>query len=232
VEVKLRIISKMIAITGDIHRDLDIARIKILNKKAINYLIICGDFGIPWNNDRTDEYWLKWLNTKKYVVCFVDGNHENFDLLNNYQIEDWNGGKIHRISKNVLHLMRGEIYSIEGQKIFVMGGAKSTDIEYRKEHISYWKNEIPTDKEFDNGLGNLEKANWNVDYIITHTCPVEIMHELSISTNKKFEIDVVNLHLTEIMNKAKFKSWFFGHYHIDRWIDQKYRCIYKQIEYI
>ena len=41
----------------------------------------------------------------------------------------WHGGKVHRIRPHVLHLMRGQIYELEGYRFFTMGGAKSHDIE-------------------------------------------------------------------------------------------------------
>ena len=38
-------------------------------------------------------------------------------------VEIWNGGKIHRIKDSVIHLMWGQIYTIDGYKFFEMGGA-------------------------------------------------------------------------------------------------------------
>ena len=59
----------------------------------------------------------------------MDGNHENFDILYKYPVEKWNDGKIHRITPNIVHLMRGEIYSIEGKTIFTFGGGTTVDKE-------------------------------------------------------------------------------------------------------
>jgi hypothetical protein len=42
-------------------------------------------------------------------------------------VENWHGGKVQAIRKNVLHLMRGQIYEIEGQTFFIMGGAACHD---------------------------------------------------------------------------------------------------------
>ena len=78
----------MIYITGDTHIPVDI---KKLNAKKFpeqrelsenDYVIICGDFGGVWENSPSDLYWLKWLNTRNFTTLFVDGNHENFELLN------------------------------------------------------------------------------------------------------------------------------------------------------
>ena len=35
------------------------------------------------------------------------------------------GGKVHRIRPHVLHLMRGQVFDIEGHTFFTMGGVKS-----------------------------------------------------------------------------------------------------------
>lgn len=55
-----------------------------------------------------------FLEKQKYTVLFIDGNHEDFQKLYNYPVEIWNGGRVHKIRKNVIHLMRGEIYRLMG----------------------------------------------------------------------------------------------------------------------
>jgi metallophosphoesterase superfamily enzyme len=60
-----------------------------------DYVIIAGDFGVIWDNSKEQDYFLKWLDNKKFTTLFIDGNHENFDLLNEYPITEWNGGKVH-----------------------------------------------------------------------------------------------------------------------------------------
>ena len=47
-----------------------------------DYMIICGDFGGLWDGGQKDQHWLDWLAEKPFTTLFVDGNHENFDLLN------------------------------------------------------------------------------------------------------------------------------------------------------
>ena len=59
----------------------------------------------------------------------MDGKHENFTRLYNYPVEEWYGGKVHKIRDSVLHLMRGEIFNIDNKNFFTFGGAKSHDIQ-------------------------------------------------------------------------------------------------------
>lgn len=65
---------------------------------------------------------------------FVDGNHENFDRLYEYPVEEWHGCKVHKIRSLVIHMMRGQVFEIEGQNIFTFGGPSS---RYLIEHIFY-----------------------------------------------------------------------------------------------
>lgn len=125
--------------------------------------------------------------------------------------------------------MRGQIFIIENLKFFTFGGAKSSDIEYREEGVSWWKEEMPTQKEYDEGSQNLEKNDWIVDYIITHTCPAEIQKILIERFDKNLEYTELNQYLSEINAKTKFKHWYFGHNHIDENLTSKHTILYNNI---
>ena len=244
----------MIYITGDTHSDFskfDIDKFSIQSEMTKDdYIIICGDFGGVWTFEEEssiEKANLDWLNSRNFTTLFVDGNHENFTRLYNYPEEEWHGGKVHKIRDSVIHLMRGEIFDIDNKKFFTFGGAKSHDIqegilnldeeekiyEYRKRgaffrirDFSWWDLELPTDEEMKNGMRNLEKANYKVDYIITHCCPTSVQAILSGGTYKK---DYLTDYLQEICEKCDFKKWYFGHYHDNRQIDSKYILIYEDI---
>ena len=85
-----------------------------------DYIIIAGDFGGVWDNSNEEKYWIKWLNQKKFTTLFIDGNHENYDLLSKFDITEWHGGKVQFISDNIIHLMRGQVYKIDGKSIFTI----------------------------------------------------------------------------------------------------------------
>lgn len=91
-----------------------------------------GQIGGIWStdaNNREEKYWLGWIENKPFTTLFVDGNHENFDRLGAYPVEMWNGGKVHKIKPSIIHLMRGQVFSIAGRKIFTFGGAQGHDIQ-------------------------------------------------------------------------------------------------------
>lgn len=223
----------MIYITGDIHGTISINRLSSKNfpeQKQLtkdDYVIISGDFGLLWNGDKEDQYWLKWLDkAKPFTTLFIDGNHENFNLLESYPIEEWNGGKIHRINNSVIHLMRGQLFNIEGKKFFTFGGADSHDKGFRKEDVSWWKREIPSYAEYEEGLSNLDKHNWEVDYVITHTCSSSALEYLSARYGFSYELDQMHSYFYTLEENLRYKHWYFGHFHKDIELPKSQRLLY------
>ena len=122
----------MIYITGDCHSDfVRFNKENFPEQTAMtkdDYVIICGDFGGVWDvkeESKRETWWMDWLEGRPFTTLFVDGNHENFDRLYEYPVEVWKGGKVHKIRPSVIHLMRGQVYQIEGKKIFTFCGAST-----------------------------------------------------------------------------------------------------------
>jgi hypothetical protein len=143
-------------------------------------VIICGHFGLPWYRDKEEECCLDWLEAKPFEILFVDGNHENFDLLYKLPVEERYGGKVRKLRKNIFHLMRGEVYEIEGKVFFAFGGATSFDKYMREEHVDWWEEEIFSEAEKLNAIRNLERMRNKVDCVITHTVPRRLLVNLSV----------------------------------------------------
>ena len=215
----------MIYVTGDLHgdeRQIDVYLDKLSNLQSSDMLIIAGDFGLPWwtetinaKKQRDDMRLLKKLADAPFTVCFVDGNHENFDLLATYPTEAKWGGVVQNIN-GVYRLLRGELYTIEGHSIFTFGGATSTDKHYRKENISWWKEENASLQEKDKGVNALEKVNWTVDYVITHQAPKQFFPVFSTKMmNAKKMNCMTQDYLTKICSQLTYRRWYFGHYHGD-----------------
>ena len=125
----------MIYITGDTHGDFARFSAKRLRRAGMeltqeDYIIICGDFGLCWAKDKTFEYHCKNFAEKPYPILWVQGNHENYDLIGEYPLEEWHGGKVrHIIRDKVILLERGQVFEIEGKSFFAFGGASSHDIQ-------------------------------------------------------------------------------------------------------
>lgn len=177
-----------------------------------DYLIVCGDFGYLFAGTMREELFLRELSFRPYTILFVDGNHENFTMLEEYPVSQWKGGQVRRIRKNIYHLMRGQVYTIDGQRIFTMGGGYSLDKARRQEGRNWWERELPSEQEYQLALFNLEKAGMQVDYIITHAAPEQVMNLYHSDLEEEKELDEF---LDWIRRNVKYKRWYFGHLHMD-----------------
>ena len=215
----------MIYITGDMHGEERINEIKnfILSHTDITYLMILGDFGAIWNEDTS---LIRQLSDLSATILFIDGNHENFDLLNAYPREEWNGGYVHHIANNILHLMRGNIYEIENRTFFVFGGAVSADKNLRKEGVSWWPQEEATESQLNYARSMLERAQ-NVDYILTHCGNMEAVQRAYLQTgNGKLKVCRQSIKISTLLRDITYSMWFCGHYHMD-YQAGKYIFLYK-----
>ncbi len=216
----------MIYVTGDTHGDL--SRFKDPQIKKLGHgdtLIICGDFGFIWNGSKKEVSVLKKLSKLGFTIAFIDGCHENFDILESYPTETWNGGMARRIDKNLIHLMRGQIYTIEDKKIFTFGGGCSQDIDFRREN-DWWEREQPTHDEIMEGIHNLEAADNSVDYIITHEPPAALKECLNVDVLQRLELHAF---FDELIKGCEYKKWFFGKCHIDKHIPIKFYAMFNNV---
>ena len=204
-----------------------------------DYVIVCGDFGLLFDNPYLltiryekgqtlpicplDNNWgekelnlFNWYNKAPWTTLWVDGNHENFDRIAMYPTSKWHGGIVQKISDSVIHLMRGEIYNIDGHTYFCMGGAMSTDRgpargdEYLSKGNWWWPEEIPNGMEWTHACHNLEKHQDQVDFIITHDAPAAVYEQI------RFYPSSVSKHLDLFRQSIHFTHWFCGHLHTDK----------------
>ena len=243
-----------IFVTGDTHGDVRrLNSTTFFEQKEMtkdDYVIILGDFGLVWDHtgeSKDEKYWLDWLEDKPFTTLFIDGNHENHDRLNELPVEEWNGGKVHKVRPSVIHLMRGQVFKIDRLKIFTFGGASSHDIKdgilepgdprikewwkdydklFRINKQSWWEGELPTKAEMQEGIDNLEQNNWKVDFIFTHCTSSDTT---ALIGGGLYGQDFLTKYLQEIKERTKFRQWFFGHHHIDEPINSKEICLFEQI---
>lgn len=219
----------MIVLTSDIHGHLglewlsnELSKIALTDK---DHLIILGDAGIVWDEKEHPEV-KDYYDSLPCSTLFLDGNHENFDILDSLPIIYSYGGKVHRISDKISHLMRGETYTIEDRTFFVFGGGYSAKKKDGTSPVFVWEREMPNKKEYDNGTEKLRLIGNSVDYIITHVAPTEIASRLGKSPLEE-EIEL-NDYLTQVSTNNEYSEWYFGHYHTD--VDLgKYHSVYRKI---
>jgi hypothetical protein len=213
---------------GDTHGDLEAFNLlfKIYDPYDA-FVIELGDFGFIWGNDT--NYNLNVLQgrfaKRNCILLFIDGNHENFDLLERYPIISWNGGWVRKLRENIYHLMRGQVFTINGKKFFTMGGGYSIDKESRRRGITWWPQEDIGFLDMEAANHNLAANNDTVDYVLTHSAPMEIKNMMGF----KLEYDSHNeKQLQHIASILTFDRWYFGHYHDDKDYG-KFVLVYNQI---
>ncbi len=223
----------MIFVTGDTHRQ-DTKRFithELMQKykgqlSKSDYVIICGDCGFVWDNGLLELQLREILETLPFTILFVDGNHENFDLLNTqFKTIPMFGNYVTKINNSLYHLKRGELYNIEGNLIFTFGGATSIDRWQRTEGVSWWSQEMPTYQEMEHGLQTLDSVGWQVDYVISHTASEKMAKTMGF----KGKDGSLNKYFTEIDNRLLYKHWYFGHFHIDETLDKHHTCLYREM---
>ncbi len=142
-------------VTGDIHGGADMQKLRDWelgdSLASDDYLIIAGDFGFPWDFSTEECADIAWLESRPYTVLFVDGNHERFDHWAERPMELWHGGLTQRLSDTspIRRLTRGEVFELDGSTVFTMGGATSVDKEYRIPYSSWWPQELPDERNFE-----------------------------------------------------------------------------------
>ena len=220
----------MVYITGDMHGDDARWYDRQLKKlKAGDTLLICGDFGYVWNGGKREKKDLEYLGSRPYAIGFLDGTHENFDLLYSYRQTVWNGGRVHRISGTLFHLIRGQIFTIEGQRYFVFGGGESPDKEIRLEQRSWWREELPSPAEMSEGAENLDEVDCKVDYILTHEPPSMVKSAVLLRSGHADRVSKLNGYLEEVDRSCTYKHWYFGSIHEDRTITPKHTALFRKL---
>lgn len=247
----------MIYITGDCHGEWDRFSMENFQEQKVmtrdDYVIVCGDFGI-WDDSPRERWWLDWFEKKNFTLLFCDGNHENFDQLATYEVVPFHGGKAHRIRDNIYHLIRGYVFDLGGRSFFVFGGARSHDIQdgildvrdfssaakmraafrrriasgqrLRINHESWWEEEMPSQSEMDRGLESLRAVENRVDFLVSHCGPHVVASQI---LHKHIEPDPLTQYFDRLVQSVTFTKWFFGHYHDNRNIMEKFVLIYEQI---
>lgn len=216
----------MVYITGDTHGRLEEFLARFENQPSFeDTVIVAGDFGFIWGE--AQKPLLKKLSEQPFTTAFVDGNHENFPAIYQYPVEEWNSGKVHRIADNIVHLMRSQLFTLDVGTFFTLGGAYSIDKSWRIEGSSWWKEELPNAEELETARETLTKADNKVDYIITHTCPDSIVNR--VCAHPDYHDMPFRLFLQDIADTVDFKHWYFGHYHDDRELSDKFTLLYHSV---
>lgn len=224
-----------IFLTGDLHGRIQ--RLVEFNNLTTNLtkediVIVLGDFGVFWNDEEGARASLRTLGKLSFTTAFVDGNHEDFPLIQKLEnVTFWNEGYAGIMPGGTIHLLRGEIYKIANKTIGIMGGANSVDKHRRIEGRSWWNSEEITDEDIQMFEASVDKFNLQkVDYVLTHDCPSSMVPQVALYSGiNGAKISPSQLQLEKILNLVDYDNWFFGHWHIDQSFDNRMNCLYERI---
>lgn len=211
----------MLYITGDTHGDYEIFNERKLGQlKKGDDLIITGDFGFIWDNSNEEIKTLKKLSKKKFNILFVEGAHENYELLSRYEETDLYGGKARKIASNIYCLKRGEVYTIDSKTVLALGGGTPPYADEDDDMGS-----LPTDEELEYTVANIQKLRRRVDIIITHEAPASVKRLI----DRGATINDLNIFLDTVLHNTVFGKWYFGSLHQDRAVSDRLICVFEEV---
>ena len=217
----------MIYITGDTHGNFQ--RIKEFCKKqqttTNDYLIILGDAGINYFGDHDNKLKEELTKIPITFLC-VYGNHEERpENIKTYQEINLFDGIMYQEKNypNLLFFKDSEIYTILNKKVLVIGGAFSVNKDLMIERGYKWfKDEQPSELIKKQTLNNLKENNYQVDYILSHTCPYKYLpYEMFYVGVNQDKVDQSTEKFLDLIEElTDYHKWYCGHFHTDKVVDK------------
>lgn len=232
-------------ITGDKHRNFtDVKRFcSAMDTRRKDALIILGDAGFNYYGDKRDDKLKEEILSLNITLFCIHGNKEDRPQnVGTYGIRSFCGGKVYYEPKypNIYFAIDGEIYTFEGKRYMVVGGAHSVDkMRCIEENKPFFADEMPNDVIKARVENRLAAENNSIYGMMTHTCPIDYLPtEMFMSTKQNAEIkrkpkktkskklfkpDIdrsTEEWLGRLERSLDYEIWYCGHYHIDKQIDK------------
>ncbi len=214
-----------LGIIGDLHANTLWAKsiIEQCAEQKCELLIQVGDFGY-WPSQPDGEYFLDVVNDElekhNLDLWFCDGNHED-----HRELQSQGTHNPRQIREHIKWMPRGHVETVAERRILFFGGAVSVDRYHRRENISWFHEELPTEKEWQRAY-----SAKNIDIIISHDAPTGgFVYE----TNDAWPAELVEQSLEFRQKLKKLGSqiqpthWYCGHHHRRvRWVnvEDSYQC--------
>lgn len=218
----------MIYYTGDIHGDpRHIIRFcRTFDLGSEDTVVLLGDVGANYSLDWRDKDIKERLSKLKPIIFCIHGNHEiRPHNISSYQTKEWNGGTVWYEEQypGLLFAADGEIFTLEGIRHLVLGGAYSVDKYYRLERgLGWWSDEQPSAEIKKHALAALDQCGWTVDTVLSHTCPYKYEPQEAFlpCIDQSTVDDSTERWLDSIEQRLSYKYWYCGHWHINKRIDR------------
>lgn len=200
---------------GDVHGNSGFVRQAVENatERGAELILQLGDFGY-WEHTPDGVRFLddleSVLQTHDLELWFIDGNHENHDLLANLERDERGLGIVR---EHIRHIPRGWRCSFQGYEWGFVGGAFSIDYRMRTMGWSIWRGEQTTLDDIDRlGRGSLDvlcahDVFTGVDLDLV--CPTR----MNVPESDERQAQETRYLLSEAVRATKPKRYFHGHWH-------------------
>ena len=170
--------ARMVGLLGDVHGDLNhlLTAARTFWARGVDVIVQLGDFGVVFSGEDFEKNLTKIsrrLAKRNQTLYWLDGNHEDFDILYEKFPVDTDG--LRRLRHNVIHMPRGYNMELAPYKavtppnvLGVLGGANSIDRSLRTEHIDWWPQEQISEADLA-ALGSE-----HVDILLGHEAPLHV----------------------------------------------------------
>lgn len=198
-------------------------------------IIILGDAGFNFYLNKTDNKLKAEVNARGYRFYCVRGNHEArpqdiYGMAYGYDPEIGGMFYMEKEYPNIRYFVDYGIYTINGYKCGVIGGAYSVDKWYRlaragvndkwdynNPKITGWFPNEQLSEEEMKACTTLFNGQ-NFDFIFSHTCPYSWRPvDLFLKGVDQSTVDnTMELWMDKLKDQFQWYVWVWGHYHADR----------------
>lgn len=218
----------MIYITGDTHGQFGHveAFCERFQTKRDDILIILGDAGVNFSGWMKDFWKKRLLESLPITIFCIHGNHEQRpETIETYKEMIWQGGMVYYEEEfqHLLFAKDGEVFDLDGKKAIAIGGAYSIDKLIRLTYgYGWWSDEQPSDKIKEYVEQQLEKLDWRVDVVLSHTTPLKYEPvEVFMQGIDQSKVDKsTEIWLDSIEERLNYEKWYCGHYHTKKKVDR------------
>lgn len=200
--------AERLLLAGDTHGDLSQIRylLKMAAEMQIDRIVQVGDFGY-WPHMAPFHERVDGLASAEGVEFYwLDGNHENFDALE--QAVDFDATEPQAMGESLWYLPRGSTWQWGGCRFMALGGAYSIDKDYRTEGRSWWRQEMLTHAQVYRALDR-----GPVDVLLTHDAPEGACPIITPLYKGDEESRGNRLAVTAVMEAVQPRLLVHGHYH-------------------
>lgn len=210
---------KDLFVVGDIHglfRKL-VHDITCTHKIKDSIFIIVGDCGFGFEKRAYYDLMYKkiekrLLKNNNSILC-IRGNHDDPQYFTEGSLIDYPLLKT---------LPDYTTLDILGKNILFLGGATSTDGDWRREKNKEFQRRgsskrVWWDLECPSRIDNFEDLPTNIDFVISHEAPSQFPPHLSKPSGMNHQDYLQRLsdreYLSELLKEVNPDKWFFGNYH-------------------